>query len=254
MTSAVEVSANWALPVSGEQEGESRQFSGSRYLFREAAKAYKVRLEEHEDNDWRALLGGAYLVDHLLDVEQIDIMPAINAIVAGELRDDLHTDTQARFANYMRRQPKDRYVDIMRRLGGVSAMAERQASATTAGEVIKVRLEEAELLAYLLSLPEDQRQDANGRRKFNKWLRGWSRAGYLLDSFIDMRDDYESGASGLEPTVKIRAQIGSTAAKEMARAAVKTPPQLLGKCALVGFRYLVLNKKPDLTYVAPNDN
>jgi hypothetical protein len=66
-----------------EETSAETSFSGSRYLFRSASEAFKVELTEQEDYDWRALLGGAYLVDHLLDIDKTDIMPHINAVISG---------------------------------------------------------------------------------------------------------------------------------------------------------------------------
>jgi hypothetical protein len=230
-----------------EETSAETSFSGSRYLFRSASEAFRVELTEQEDYDWRALLGGAYLVDHLLDIDKTDIMPHINAVISGRAIPTLHRDTQLSFRNYMLRQDKSRYDDIMQRLDGVSQFAQRQAEAKTADEVVEVRIEEADLLAHLLSLPTEARGDAFAREKFNIWLRGWSRCGYLLDTFIDMKFDYENGDSGVRPSTSSRTTVAAATARESLTAIRNTPLILIGKCAVVGVKYSLLNRKPDMT-------
>ena len=234
-------------PLTIAQSMEGVRSSGSRYLFRGAARSFGVELEDQEDEDWRAMLGGAYLVDHLLDIDKTDIMPGVAAIVSGELIEGLHERTQVRFREYMLRQEESRYDDIIRRLEQVSSLSHRQALAESAQEVIDIRREEADLLAYLLGLPTHNRRDSVARERFNDWLVGWSRCGYLLDTLIDMKLDYDNGDSGVRPTTRAKAVIAGVAVKESLIATRKTPLRLLGKCALVGARYLLLNKKPDLT-------
>ncbi len=240
------VAAIESCPID-EPSPQGVQFSGSRYLFRMAAQEFGVNLSEQEDNDWRALLGGAYFVDHLLDIDKDDVQSRVVALASGQLLDSLHENTQIRFREYLLRQAETRYEDIIRRLGQVSSLAHQQASAKSASDVITVRRQEADLLAYLLALPAEDRPDAEAREKFNDWLLGWSRAGYLLDSLVDMGLDYKNSDSGVEPTIRSRVSVGAAAIKETFIAARKTPPRLLGHCALVGFRYLLLNKKPDMT-------
>ena len=230
-----------------EENFEGTSFSGSRYLFRSAAEAFGVELSEQEDNDWRALLGGAYLVDHLIDIDKTDIMPHLTSVISGRGIPGLHLDTQVCFRNYILRQNESRYDDIMQRLGGVSRLAQRQAEAKTAHELIEVRLEEADLLAYLLALQTNTQEGAEPRERFNLWLRGWSRCGYLLDTFVDMDLDYENGDSGVRPTASSRATVAGAAVKESVTAIKNTPLRLIGKCALVGARYIMLDKKPDMT-------
>lgn len=236
-----------AVLLQTEETSAGTSFSGSRYLFNRAAEVFGVELTEQEDNDCRALLGGAYLVDHLLDIDKTDIMPYLSSIIAGHGIPTLHQDTQVRFRNYMLRQSEASYDDIMRRLDGVSLFAHRQTEARTAGEVIDVRLEEADLLTHFLALPTDSRSDSAAREKFNTWLGGWSRTGYLLDTLMDLRLDYRNGDSGLKPSVDAYATIAAATIKESLPAIRNTPMRLIGKCAIVGFKYTLLNMKPEMT-------
>jgi hypothetical protein len=235
------------IALSAVQDRQSASYSGSRYLFREAAGAFKVQLKEDEYDGWRALLGGAYLVDHLVDNERADIMPAIADMLWGRFREDLHLDTQHRFRNYMLSQPQDEYEGLLNKLSQVNGLVEAQRQAITPQEVVAVRLQEADLLADMLSLPAEGHPDVFERIRFNNWLLGWSRAGYLVDSLRDIQDDYQNRDSGLEPSARARTSLARSAFKEILVAAQKTPPQLIGRCALVAFRYVSMNKKADMT-------
>ena len=83
---------------------ESKSYGGSRELFRVAATQFGVNLTDREDFGWRELLGGAYIVDHLFDVQKVDIMPSIQNMLDGELIPDLTALPQLRISEYMNQQ------------------------------------------------------------------------------------------------------------------------------------------------------
>jgi hypothetical protein len=72
------------------------------------------------------------------------------------------------------------------------------------------------------------------------------RAGYLLDSLKDIREDYESGASGVKPSLAASGKMAAYLMKETIRTA-RVSPRALGKGAMVMLRYEVKKIHPDLS-------
>lgn len=226
-------------------EGE-RTYSGSRNLFRDAAQLIGVDLQRQEDIDWGYLMEGAALVDHLLDTEKVSVVPEMRRIGAGEYRPDLHLSSQRNFANYVGRQTVEKLDGMFDQLERVEKLVQAQREATKAREVVEIRVEEANILASFLSLPVGDTVDAYNRIVFNDWLVGFSRAGYLVDSFIDLKKDFVNGESGVKPTARARAVVGTAAVREGVAALNKTPPQLIKKCGATAVKYVMFNVKPDL--------
>lgn len=73
--------------------------------------------------------------------------------------------------------------------------------------------------------------DESQRRRFNEWLEGFSRVGYLLDSYVDMKDDFADGNVTVPVTFKARLEILRVALPEAMRALRKTPKRTLGRVA-----------------------
>lgn len=176
------------------------------------------------------------------DVVEPDIAPKL---FSGEPIAGVPAELSEDCRQFIERQTEVRQSEIRQRLELVKLLVERQAAAVTPAEVVRIRREEAELLTNLSSLATDGRHDVSGRHRFNAWLGTFYSTGYLLDSFLDVKEDFENGASGVEPNLHSRLVIGAAAMKEALSATRKMSPRLLGKCALVAFRYEIRNKKPD---------
>lgn len=227
-------------PVSG------RSFGGSRLLFRSAAEEFGVQLTTQEYYDWLVELEAAMLIDHLVDVERKDVPPHFHEIVSGKFRDDLAADIQIRAVNYMGRQPGEYREQIYTWVEEVNDLAVAQQNASKPGDVVDINVREAEILAALLALKFDDTSDEQARQNFNNWLRGWSRTGYLLDVLVDMKSDFESGESGVRPSAFAAAHYATALAGESITSMAKTPPALIGKCALVGMNYVIRGKRRDV--------
>jgi hypothetical protein len=117
---------------------------------------------------------------------------------------------------------------------------------------VRLRNEEAGIYSGLLALPVESRHDAAQRNAFNDWLDHFSRAGYLIDSLVDLKDDYQTGATSVRPSLHSRTVVGRHAASETIVTLRKTPYRAVGQIAMVGFRYQVLNRKPDLSKLKVN--
>lgn len=221
-------------------------FGGSRILFRQAAECFGVELSEHEDYDWLVVMGAAMLIDHLVDVEGLDIKAPFQQITNGSLREDLHPDLQIRAINYMRRQNAEQQAFVFEAVSQVNELSIAQRKATRAKETVDIRLAEADILAQLLSLETADKPDMQARTRLNRWISSWSRTGYLLDSLADIGDDFSSGQSGVYPSVGARLVYATAASRESLTALGRTPPSLIGKCAMIGVNYVIKQRRVDV--------
>lgn len=232
-----------------EEFGNNPSHGGSRRLLCDAALTFGVELTTQEFDDWRSLLAGAALVDHLLDPLNVggDVALHISQIFDGENLDGMRDDLQDIVRNYIEIQPQDVREGILEGVRQAGELALRQRETWDPSDVVSLRLEEAKILSNLLSLPCTGKEDAPQREIFNNWLIGWSRAGYLLDSLLDLGADFWNGESRVEPTFFAKVILAYATAKESFKALRKTPPRLLGKCAMNGINYAIRDKKLSAT-------
>lgn len=227
---------------------EQIEFSGTNRLFAEVAEGFGVEVGPQERKDWQTLGRAAYVIDQYLDVVGGNVMPDIaprlfsGRPIAG-VPETLSEDCRS----FLERQSPSRQTEIREMLDRVKPLVDRQAAAVSPDEVVAIREEEAELLANFLSLPAENRPDAVGRQKFNAWLVTFCRTGYMLDSFLDIKEDFESGASGVPPSFSARRVLAAATLRETIAAARQMPIRTLGKCAIVAVRYELKNQKPDFS-------
>lgn len=171
-------------PEDGKTYGESRK------LLKEAAHELGVNLSDQELYDWLAVMEASLLIDHLADVEKVGAVAPFRQVLAGSFRSDLSQAVQVRTYNYFARQVPEQRQAMLARVSEVNDLTKAQRISTKPREVIDIRVNEAEIFASLLALEVTDTPDADGRQKFNDWIRHWSRAGYLIDSFFDVREDF----------------------------------------------------------------
>lgn len=226
---------------------KGQEFGGSRSLFYRAALKFGVNLSRQEYNDWGALLGGAYVVDHLLDVEgRTEILPHVQSILAGKTRPDLNLEVQTSLKSYMDRQDPERKGAIFSDILRVEELAADLRNATTPTRLVEIRREEGDILGSLVALPVEETSDRSERLRFNRWLNSWSRTGYMMDSFVDLRKDYENGESGVKPTMIARGIVAEAVLYESAVAIQRTPPGVMRGALMNATRYLLMNRKHDI--------
>ena len=226
---------------------ESKSYGGSRELFRVAATQFGVNLTDREDFGWRELLGGAYIVDHLLDVKKVDIMPSIQNMLDGELIPDLTALPQLRISEYMNQQAESRRKYILDSLKQIGELVLAQRVAVKASDVVEIRIAESDIFSGILALDTEDRSDSISRSRFNSWLKSGGRTGQLLDSLLDVSEDYQNGESCVVPTTRSRSVFAAAMTKEAISTVRKTPPSLFEKMTVHGLRYVFKNDKPKVT-------
>lgn len=231
---------------------EQTEFSGTTRLFSEVALNFGVEVQTQEREDWQTLGRAAYIIDQYLDVERSDVMSDIAPrLFSGQPIPGVPEELSRDCRWFVERQSPTRQVEIQQQLERVILLVDAQAAAKLPDEVIAIRQEEAELLANLLSLLVEGRHDAEPRQRFNAWMSAFCRTGYMLDSLLDLKEDYETGASQVPPNFHSRRALAAATLKEASYARRTMSLKLLGKCAMVAVRYELRNKKADFT--KPNE-
>lgn len=230
---------------------EQTEFSGSVRMMSEVAFAFGVNLTTQERKDWQTLGRAAYVIDQYLDAEKDFPRPDIAPeLFSGKPIPGVPLEFSQDCREWLERQPKERQIQISNYLTRIRLLVEEQTLATTASEVVVIRREESDLLAYILSLRMEDHEDAPARVKFNSWLIAAMRAGYLFDSLLDIKEDYENGASGLRPGLAASSKMAAYLLRETVIAARVSPIRVLGKGALVMMRYEFKKNHPD--FADPN--
>lgn len=226
---------------------EQTEFSGTNRLLAEVAQEFGVILNGYERKDWQTLGRAAYIIDQHLDAEKNGLSDIAPRLFSGEAVPGIPQEFTNDCRQLLERQNAARQMHIWHQLERVKPLVDAQASAVSATEVVKIRLDEADLLADMLSLPTDGRPDKTERQKFNAWLSAFCRTGYLVDSIKDLEEDFESGASGVRPSFQAKRILGSAALREVAAATRIMTARQLGKCAMVAIRYELKKQKPDFS-------
>jgi len=226
---------------------KNTEFSGSVRMISEVALSFGVVLTEQERRDWQTLGRASYIIDQYLDAEKNTPMPDIAAELFSDrsipgIPEEFRNDCR----DWLERQSEERQHEINSQLAEVRLLVEAQAAATSVAEVVRIRRREAELLANILSLSPEDRSDVVAREKFNTWLKVGMRTGYLLDSLLDIKEDYESGGSALKPGVVTSSKMVAYLLRETVAAACVSP-RALGKGALIMARYSIKKIKPDFS-------
>lgn len=173
------------------------------------ARGMGVNVGAEEEAYWRAGSKVAAAVDSLVDEEGVeDLLPIFNAIMNGQPVGPEGTMTKAdaeEAADVFHWLPLERQLDLCQRIASLPEYAKRKAAAETVGTLIATSLDEAEqVFANGFKLESQGRSDETAREGFNTWLTHFARAGYMIDSALDMPKDYKRGIIQIRPSVPNR--------------------------------------------------
>jgi hypothetical protein len=243
--SAIESTAEIAAPFEVRLGNEQTEFSGSVRMMREVAESFGVSVTAQELKDWQTLGRASYVIDQYFDVVKADPTADIAVEHFSQLSiPGIPPQLIHDCIDWLERQAPDRQVTLVEYIAFVRKMVEAQAAATTVPEVVEVRHQEADVLGDILSLNSEGTADAAARQKFNNWIPRAMRAGYILDSLLDIKEDYESGTSGVEPGLKASAKMAAYLLKDTVEVA-RVSPRALSKGAMVMVRYQFKKMHPD---------
>jgi hypothetical protein len=245
--SAIDATAETSAPFEVRLGNEQTEFSGSVRMMREVAELFGASVTTQELRDWQTLGRTSYVIDQYFDVVKDDPTADIAVEHFSQLSiPGIPQQLIQDCVDWLERQTPERQVTLVDYIAFVRKMVEAQAAATTVPEVVEVRHQEADVLADILSLNPAGAADAEARDKFNSWMPLAMRAGYLLDSLLDIKEDYENGSSGVEPGIKASAKMATYLLKDTVEV-TRVSPRALSKGAMVMVRYQLKKMHPDFS-------
>jgi hypothetical protein len=226
---------------------ENTEFSGSVRMMTEVATLFGVSLTPQELKDWQTLGRASYVIDHYFDVVNDDPTADVAAEHFSKLSvPGIPNQLISDCVDFLERQSPARQLALVEYITLVRELVEAQATATTVPGVVEIRHLEADVLADILSLNTEGEIGAPARHKFNNWIALAMRAGYLFDSWRDIKEDYESGASGVEPGLVASAKMAAYLLKDTVTIA-RVSPKAFAKGAMVMARYEFKRIHPDFS-------
>lgn len=211
--------------------------AGSINLLRTSACAMEAAPTPAEVDTWESWLRVALVIDKALDENYGDFDAITTSIIAGGTHPDLEDATIKRCKDYLDNLPPP---ELQARLGGLTELKDTIAEytqTTSAKRLVELRLDEANYHSSFFTLPLRNAADAP-RLRFNQWVHGFNRTGYLVDSFVDLTSDYARGEISVRPTLSARATIGQAAVREAAPAIRLTPPSIILEAGRVAIRHV----------------
>lgn len=219
-----------------------REKPGYRYgwrLLAQVADTMGVDLSEQEIEHWRTTFGITRALDDMIDEEGCkDIEPALTLLLNGEPVGQVTEKEALDFQASMATHPEAEKEHLKEEMKKIAAFANDKTQATSLKELLRLTRTEMEWYTALFELKESGAENTNNRRQFNSWLYDFMSSGYMLDSLVDMEDDFRNGNISVEPSLRRKKVLAVVALKEVARSASKTPLRHLGGVAYIGYRYL----------------
>lgn len=186
-----------------------RSHSHEGTILRIAARNMGVAVGPAETAYWRAGSKIAAAFDSLVDEQGVtDLTQATLALARGEPvgpKDIMTAEDAQQIAQVIKSlssERKDAWLNCAVKLPEYAAL---KAGALTISDLVEVTFGEAEeLFANAFKLDAAEFPDGVARSRFNRWLTHFSRAGYAIDTALDMPRDYANEVIQVSPTPKNR--------------------------------------------------
>lgn len=206
------------------------------------ARSFGVRVEDHDRRHWHAMFTAARVADDLVDRAGCrDLRGRIDDLLRDRRMAEMTAAEAAEFLEAFEALPgtaKAVVLDGAR----LDEFAVQRAQATDVPSLLAVVREEAELFAKIMHLATSPRNadaststaadtadtadtvshtvsdwvsDTVTRERFNDWLLSFGRAGYCVDTFVDLGADYRHGLTRVTPTLRHRALVARHALPEL---------------------------------------
>jgi hypothetical protein len=208
-------------------------------LFANVSRDLGVQVTVSDAFYWRTILGISRGLDDIVDDHDVhDLASQLGTLARGLPVGGIQPTEAHAFRTCLSLQPEDRRVLLLGEggLAHASVHAKARAAALTPCELVEVNRAEARWYASLLELPIVGRPDDASRRRFNRWVLTFCVSGYAFDGANDMVKDYARAQIQVRPRFFARARLVTTALKELAVGAVRTPKCRLGQLAYIAFR------------------
>lgn len=228
------------LGLAGDRAAEvtGRRGEKGSQMLASVAEKFGVIVSDEEREYWRISGIAARTIDDLVDDSKLtDVSEQVKKLLSGEVVGNL-TPQEARDIadsyeglSYRR---KTRFEDTMMMLPWYLG---KKMETTTVRELVRVYREEGAMFGSFLKL-DIRPEDADARKKFNRWVGRFGKTGYLVDGFVDLDKDHKTGNIGVQPTLHNYGHLAISAVHETAGSLLATPPSALRVIAGTALRTL----------------
>jgi hypothetical protein len=192
---------------------ENHTYSRGTAIFQAAAESFGVQLNEGQAEEWRSLIKAAFVLDGILDSDlpqserEFSFDRAIPELIYP-------------LAENWDQQKLDRIVDAAMHVKDIASEKRAATSARKLGDL--AIYEGIETKRFLQLEDAEEISIAN----FNGWLEVLLPFGVVVDTSIDLPEDYTNGLTQVNPSIINRALIASRGFKYVNRLASTTPAKL----------------------------
>ncbi len=194
--------------VGKEQDSEHLRGESGAQMFQAVAEEFGIRVTEQEHEWWRATLLAARCLDDIVDDQGIENLTIqVTDLVHGRRIDGMTQAEAEAFSEAFGKESPEKQQSLLTIYLALPSFAAQKRTVSTTRELARFTKLEADAFAEMLFLDSTD----NNRIKFNKWIRNFSRTGYLADLIIDSNKDYRSGNIGVKVSSLQRASLGAQA-------------------------------------------
>jgi hypothetical protein len=181
-------------------------------VFKSLAESFGVNVEEEHLSYWQSMLTVARALDTIVDDTQPDSLDdEVSALLNGKPIAGTTKTEAEEFQAILARASDERRAIIMAGLE-INDIAKRRRSVSDAREMLRIHREEAELFARIMTIDNPEHDPSIDR--FNGWFIRFGVAGYQLDSFMDLADDFKNGVAAVPPTPANYFTVGKEAMRD----------------------------------------
>lgn len=190
-------------------DGQHTYSRGSSMLM-EMAHNFGVEVDEQQHDEWAATLGTIYKLDTILDSDlpKPERLGRFDALLGDVIEPGAEADCTlvpcalCQTSGHYQSWDVAKQADFASNFEALKNSAEQRRATTTYRTLGTVTLLDGAIAARLISIPAEQN---SMEARFNRWLGYLGEAGAIIDTAIDLREDFERGLTQVRPTVFNRA-------------------------------------------------
>jgi hypothetical protein len=184
------------------------------------ADSFGVNVNDDDRKYWKSTFDVVRAFDDIIDEDHNqDIKPYLNEVISGRPVSGLDKAESQQFAEVysgLSRERKNRFT----RACLLGDFALKRYNSSNINEYIQNVLDESDLLADIMKI-EESGVDEKNREEFNKWLPSVSRAGYAVDTAVDLSSDFDEGVTRVEPSLGAYGKLMYVIGDEVIRCLIK---------------------------------
>ena len=192
---------------------ETHTYSRGAIIFQAAAESFGVQLADEQNAEWQSLIKTAFILDNILDSD----LPQVER---EETFDKSVPELIYPIAEDWDTVKLDRVVSAAM---NVKEIAGEKRATTSAKKLGNLALYEGLETKRFLQL---QDSDDLGVTNFNAWLEYLLTFGVVVDTVVDLPEDYSNGLTMVEPSVINRSIIAAYGLRKASRLIATTPASL----------------------------